>query len=224
MERHQSKTIGLPPVSQGSLSDRDWHKCGEIIALDAWSAGPMNSGPGRREDGGGAQTAGRESVDQGISRRSDPMADRLKAVRRRLWILNATLESLPAKIELACRQSGVWAGGDGLDRHQQSCDGLGDVHLAVKTEGVLGRWRAKWKIATLRSRADRAERRAAVAIDDASASFSAAIEAVLQAALARVNADGACRGCWFATAGQSGDEGRGGEPVQHTATSRRSSS
>ena len=57
--------------------------------------------------------------------------------------------------------------------------------------GALGGWRARWKLARLRSRADRAERRAAVAIHDASDSFGAALEAVLHAH-ARVKADQAC--------------------------------
>jgi hypothetical protein len=187
MERHQASTIDPPPVRQRSLSDRDWDKCGGTISVDAWSAASMISGASPRD--GGVTTSGRDSVDSGICRPSDSLRNRLQAIRRRLWILNATLESLPAKVELVSRQSGVLAGEYGPDQRQDTRDEPGDERLALKGEGALSGWRARWKLARLRSRADRAERRAAVAIHDASASFGAALEAVLHAAIARVKAD-----------------------------------
>ena len=54
-------------------------------------------------------------------------------------------------------------------------------------------WPARWNRARLRARADRAERRAAVAMNKASVALSDAFEAVLQAACARIKADEACR-------------------------------
>jgi len=118
-------------------------------------------------------------------------------IRRKLWILNATLDSLPAKIELACGQSGVLAGMHGPDQPQHAGDEPGDLLPVLRAEVTLGGWRARWKLARLRSRADRAERRATVAIQNASASCGAALEAVLHAAIARGKADEACRrpGC-----------------------------
>ena len=43
---------------------------------------------------------------------SDSLRDQLLAIRRRLWIVNATLESLPAKIEQTYRNRSVVAGGE----------------------------------------------------------------------------------------------------------------
>jgi len=196
MERYQSTTINPPPVRQTSLSDRDWDKCGLPISVGAWCAASMNSGSSSR-DGGGVKASARDSADQGVSHRSDLLRDQRQAIRRRLWILNATLESLPAKIELACGQSGVLAGMHGPDQPQHAGDEPGDLLPVLRAEVTLGGWRARWKLARLRSRADRAERRATVAIQNASASCGAALEAVLHAAIARGKADEACRrpGC-----------------------------
>jgi hypothetical protein len=188
MERQQSRTIDPPPVRRGSLSDSDWNNCGISISVDAWSAAPMSSGPSPK-DGGAVKTTGSDAGDEGVSRRSDSLRDQVQSIRRRLWILNATLESLPARIELACRKSGVPSGGDGPDQPQRIRDQPADLRPALKAEEAPGGWRARWKLARLRSRAERAERRAAVAIHDASASFGAALDAVLHAAIARVQAD-----------------------------------
>jgi hypothetical protein len=160
---------------------------------DAISVAPMLFGLSPRNERG-IKTSGRHSVDQGVSRRSDLLQERLHAIRRRLWILSATLECLPAKFELARRKSGVFAGGDGPDLLQDTHDEPGNERPTLKDQGALGGWLARWKLARLRSRAERADRRAAVALHNASASFSAALEAVLTAALASVKADEACLG------------------------------
>jgi hypothetical protein len=208
MERHRSRTIAPKPVRRGFLSDRDWDKCAEIISVDAWSAAPMTSGRSTR-DGGGVTTPESDCTDQGVARRTDPARDQVQAIRRSLWILSATLESLPAKIELACRRSGAVAGRDGLDQPQHTRD----VRLRLKALGALGGWRARWKCARLRSRANRAERRAAVAIRDASASFGAALEAVLHAAVARAKADQACLVSCCVPAPPSRDQGDDRETI-----------
>jgi len=208
MERHRSRTIAPKPVRRGFLSDRDWDKCAEIISADAWFAAPMNSGRSTR-DGGGVTTPGSDSVDQGVARRTDPARDQLQAIRRSLWILSTTLESLPAKIELACSRSRVVAGGDGLDQRQHTRD----ERLILKALGALGGWRTRWKCARLLSRANRAERRAGVAIRDASASFGAALEAVLHAAVVRAKADQACLVCYCLPAPQSRDQGDDRETI-----------
>ena len=193
MERHQSRTTDLPPVRDGSLSDRDRDECGGSTSVNAGPAVVMIPSPSSRHEGG-VKASGRDTVAQDVFLPSDSLRDQLQAIRRRLWILNATLESLPAKIELACRKSGEMAGGDGPDQPQHTPDEPGDERLALQSEGFVGSWWARRKLAWLRSRADRAERRAAVAINDASASFSAALEAVLHAAIARLKADEACLG------------------------------
>jgi hypothetical protein len=96
MDPHQLKTVDPRAVRKVSLSDRDRENILEIL-----SAAPTMSGPSAHEDKV-FKTSARHSMDLGVSRRSDPLQDRLDAIRRRLWILNATLECLPAKFELAC--------------------------------------------------------------------------------------------------------------------------
>ena len=133
--------------------------------------------------------------DQAMERhrsRTIPLRDQLQVIRRRLWILSATLESLAAKIELAGRKSGMSAAGHEPDQPELLGDEAGDLRLARKAEGTLGGWRARWKVARLRWQAERAERRAAVAIHHATASFGAALEMVLHAGIAGVKADQAC--------------------------------
>jgi hypothetical protein len=194
MRTPEANMIAPKAIRRGFLSGRDWDNFAANTAVDAWTASAMDSGPIAR-DGGCGSTPARDSCDQGVDPCSDSLPNQLQAIRRRLWILSATLESLPAKIELACRQSGVRDGGEGLDRPAQTRDRYGDQRLAFKRFGFWSRWRAMRKLARLRLRADRAERRAAVAINGASAAFGVAFEAALQAALARVKADEARRSC-----------------------------
>jgi hypothetical protein len=61
--------------------------------------------------------------------------------------------------------------------------------MALRSDGFIGGWWARRKVNRLRSQADRAERRAAGAIQHVSATFGTALEAVLQAAVARVKAE-----------------------------------
>jgi hypothetical protein len=72
---------------------------------------------------------------------------------------------------------------------RHSGDVLGGDHSANKAEGLIGRWRARLRLAGLKWKAVCAEHRAAVAINGASSSFEAALERVLLAAIARVEAD-----------------------------------
>jgi hypothetical protein len=119
---------------------------------------------------------------------SEVARDQLQVIRRGLWILSARLGVLPAKIELAHLGRRELTSGDRPDRLGRSSKASGNEGVA--TQGPAGGgWRARWKLASLGSRAVRAERRAAAAIDGASASFGTALEAVLQAAIAGVEAD-----------------------------------
>ena len=132
-----------------------------------------------------------DSFEHGLSHCSTPLRIPLGAIRRKLWILNTKLQSLPAKIELIYRQSGEWVNVDGLERCMH--DGVGLAKERLNGRRGLGCWPAKWNRARLRARADRAERHAVVAMNKASVSLSDAFEAVLQAACARIRADEACR-------------------------------
>jgi hypothetical protein len=120
---------------------------------------------------------------------SDSLRDQLLAIRRRLWILNATLEARLAKIEQTSRKTSPFSGGDGRAPCRDACDAFSSERPALESHAAAGGWWARWKLARLRSRASRAERRAAAALYDASVSFSEALEAVLRAAAARVKAD-----------------------------------
>jgi hypothetical protein len=131
------------------------------------------------------------SFEHGLSHCSTPLRNSLEAIRRKLWILNTKLQSLPAKIELIHRQSGEWVNVDGLGRCMHVGVGLAKERLNGRRG--LGCWPAKWNRARLRARADRVERHAVVAMNKASGSLSDAFEAVLQAACARIRADEACR-------------------------------
>ena len=132
-----------------------------------------------------------DSFEHGLSHCSTPLRIPLGAIRRKLWILNTRLQSLPAKIELIYRQSGEGVYVDGLERCMHN--GIEIAEERLDGRRVLGGWPARWNRARLRARADRAERRAADAMNKASVSLSDAFEAVLQAACARIRADEACR-------------------------------
>jgi hypothetical protein len=134
--------------------------------------------------------AARDSANLSVFRHSDPLGEQLLSIRRWLWILSSTLESLPAKIELAYRVRR----GAGTDQPERFPNASAHEWMVPEFEGSSGSWWASRKLARLRSRADRAERRAAAAIRDASGSFGTALEAALQAAVARLRADEAYLG------------------------------
>jgi hypothetical protein len=190
MEQHQSTTTDLPPDRAGYLSDRGWDKSVASTWVEASLAAPVSLGRESR-NGGGVNTTEMDSVDPG-GFRPDFARDRLQAIRRGLWIMSATLESLPAKIKSAYHTRGELVGRDGPVQPSPTSNESSAGPLIVKAQATLRGWPARWKIARLKARAVRAERRAAAAIGDASASFGEALEAVLHAAIARVKADEAC--------------------------------
>ena len=134
------------------------------------------------------------------------MHDQFQAIRHRLWILNTTLESLPVKIELGYRLKSDVAGVDASDQRRLTPDTSGGKRLAFKVKGALADCWARWKLARLRARADWAERRAVVAIHSASASFGAALDAVVHAAIVYLKADRLCVGCPTATLSVEGSK------------------
>lgn len=189
MERHQLRTIEPPMPRPMSFSDQETRTSIDISNADTPIVAPIMFG---ESDEKASETSEGHSANHANSRHSHPLQDRLDAIRRRLWILSARLERLPAKLELACRKSGVFADGIGLDPPEHTRDDSGHSRPKRKAHGPVGAWWAWWNIARLRLRAERAERREAAAIHDASAAFNAALEAVLHAAVARVKADEAC--------------------------------
>ncbi len=192
MERHLSKTIAPTPVCRELPSNRDSDEMAGILVGDARSAAPMKFGPSSSDRGRGNPSTS-DSVDQGLSDFSAPLNDQLRAIRRKLWVFTATLESLRAKIEMAYHPSGARIESDTLDRSVHTCDGLANDGFALQGKRILASWPARWKCVRLRARAVRAERQAAVAMNNASASLSHAFEAVLEYTLARAKADESCR-------------------------------
>jgi hypothetical protein len=188
MERHRSRSTDFPHGSDELWSARNKDERRGSPSVDVRPIAARIPRPSPRPEGG-VKTSARNSVEQRFFLPSESLRDQLQAIRRRLWILNATLESLHAKIELACRMRSEVASGDGSDHPRKIPDASGGEPLTLKAHGAIGGWWARWKLARLRSRADRAERRAVVAIHDASASFSAALDAVLHAAIVRAKAD-----------------------------------
>jgi hypothetical protein len=155
-----------------------------------------------------------------VPRRFDAVRDQLQAARRKLWILGARLSCLPAKIEIACRMNGLAPGADGPEQPWHLAKEMPASKLEMALCGSLDRW----KLARLRLRANRAERRSATAIRRASASFSAALDSVLSAAVARAKADAACRDSCFASGALSGEERNAWDFLKPRRTSERNSS
>ena len=186
---HEGPRIDPPMLRPMSFSDQETRTYVDISNADTPIVAPIMFG---ESDEKASETSEGYSADHPNCRHSHPLQDRLNAIRRRLWILSARLERLPAKVELACRKSGVFTDGIGLDLPEHTHDDSDHSRPKQKAHGPVGAWWAWWKVARLRMRAERAERREAAAIHGASAAFDAALEAVLHAAVARVTADEAC--------------------------------
>jgi hypothetical protein len=152
MERQRPKTMDRSAVRDESLSGRDSYQCVIGFSVDAWPAVVRTTGLSPREEGG-VKTPGRDPVKPGAFLISEVVRDQLQVIRRSLWILSARLEVLPAKIELAYRRRRELTSGDRPDRLGHSSKVSGDERPA--TQGPAGGgWRARWRLARLRSRAD----------------------------------------------------------------------
>ena len=186
MERNQSRTTdfssALGKLSSSSYAaDRDSNN-----AVNAGRDAVMLPAPRIRNEIS-IKGAARDDEGDGLFVPSESLRDQLLAIRRRLWIVNATLESLPAKIEQTYRNRSIFAG-TGPNPYRNASDTLSTEQRALESQRPAGWW-ARWKLARLKARARRAEARAASALYDASVSFGEALEAILQAAVARVKAD-----------------------------------
>ena len=186
MERSQSRTTDFPRALGRALSNRDGdERRGRDSVTPGLDAVMLPSV--RSRNGTGLKSPGSHTPAEGSFVPSESLRDQLVALRRRLWIVNATLESLPAKIEQTYRNRSLIVGA-GPTQYQNASDPLCTERRALESPRAIGWW-ARWKLARLRSRARRAEARAAAALYRASVSFGGALEAVLQAAVARVKAD-----------------------------------
>src|SRR5262249_41737591 len=178
----------LPPilakrVSSGTADERRLSS-GAERGLDSVF---LSSQRGRNGAVGAAPPHGVPGEDSFIP--SESLRDQLLAIRRRLWIVNATLESLPAKIEQTYHKRNTFLGGDRFGRECKPADRSCPEAFSGERRKLVAPWWTRWRLAKLRSRAVRAERRAAAALYTASVSFGEALEAVLLSAVARVKAD-----------------------------------
>jgi hypothetical protein len=139
MERHHSKTIAPTPVCRELPSNRDSDEMAGIVVGDARSAAPTKFCPSTSDRGRGNPSTS-DSVDQGLSDFSAPLNDQLRAIRRKLWIFNATLDSLLTRFEMSYEQSAECVGREMLDRSVHTCDGLATEGLTLKGKKILGSW------------------------------------------------------------------------------------
>jgi hypothetical protein len=188
MDRHHSRTIAPKPPCRELALNGDSDELAEIVDVASLSAKPISFGRGTSVRGRGNALTN-VTVDQEFPNSTAPLDDDLQTIRRTLWILNATLDSLIKKIEMMSDQSGMRVEKDLVDRAVHTRDRLAEEGFALEGKKILG-WRpARWKCARLRARAVRAERHAAISMSNASASLSRALDAVLQYARARAKAD-----------------------------------
>jgi hypothetical protein len=186
MERRQSTTTDSSAALCKLSSSCDCAECGRNDAVNAGPSAVILPGP-RTRNGTGLKRPARDDEGEDFFIPSDSLRDQLLAIRRRLWIVNATLESLPQKIEQTYRSRSVIKDA-GPAQHRNTSDTLCTERRAFESHKAADWW-TRWKLARLRSRARRAEARATAALYDASVSFGEALEAVLQATVARVKAN-----------------------------------
>ena len=127
---------------------------------------------------------GEQSPERRTSSPGGAILIRLRVLHRRLWILNATFESFLARVEGASRRD------DGGSDDTAAADTLLG-RTSPRERATMAVSPARWRQARLRSRADRAEARAAVAIERAAATLALADAAVRDATEARARADAA---------------------------------
>ncbi|HJZ91236.1 MAG TPA: hypothetical protein VKE40_10210 [Gemmataceae bacterium] len=126
----------------------------------------------------------------------DTLRDRLDDVEGRLQSVKTNIETLSDQAEKALR--------DKLDQARAKLQGQKKrveqtwanlqaraQQTMAETKEAVSEWRAKRETRKLNARADRAERYAADAIDFAVASIDEAEEAILEAVVARIDADAA---------------------------------
>jgi chromosome segregation ATPase len=123
------------------------------------------------------------------------LRDRLNTIEGRLQSVKTNMKSLPAQAEKALRdkleeaRSKVQAEKARIDKTRASIEARVQQKVAETREAV-SEWKAKHETKKLNARADQAATYAADALDNAAASIDEAEEAILYAAVARLDADG----------------------------------
>ncbi len=137
MERHHSKTITPTPVCRELPSNLDSDEMAGIVVGNSHSAAPTKFGPSTNDRGRGNRSTC-DSVEQGLFDFSAPLNGQLRAIRRKLWIFNVTLDSLPTTTETAYQQSAECVEREMLDRSVHTCDGFANEGFTLKGKKMLG--------------------------------------------------------------------------------------
>jgi chromosome segregation ATPase len=124
----------------------------------------------------------------------DKLRDRLNAIEGRLTSLKTNIEAVPRRAEKAVRGKLDEAREKLRARKEhveQTCATLKAraQDKATETDSAIRQWEATRETQELNPRADRAEAYAAAAMDHAAASIDEVEDAVLYAAVARLDAD-----------------------------------
>jgi hypothetical protein len=126
----------------------------------------------------------------------DRLRDQLNAIEGRFESFKAEMQSLPQKAETAVRgkleevRNNLQAQEEHIERTRAMLQALAQKKV-TETEQAVSEWKAKRETRKLQVRADRSEVYAADAIAYALATIDEAEEAVLDAAVARMDADAA---------------------------------
>jgi predicted nucleic acid-binding Zn-ribbon protein len=126
----------------------------------------------------------------------DKMRDQFSAIEGRLKSVKTNLQALPGQAEKALRdkleeaRTRLQARKERVEQTRANLKARAQQKMAETREAV-SEWKAKRETRKLNARADRAESQAADAIDYALASIDDAEEAILEAVVARIDADAA---------------------------------
>jgi hypothetical protein len=126
----------------------------------------------------------------------DKLRDRLDAVEGRLESFKTNVQALPEQAEKALRdkldeaRNRLQARKERLEQTRANLKARAQQKMA-ETKEAVGEWKAKRETRKLTAREDRAEAEAADAIDYAVGCIDEAEEAILEAVVARIDADAA---------------------------------
>jgi chromosome segregation ATPase len=126
----------------------------------------------------------------------DNLRDRFDGVEGRIQSVKTNVQALPGQADKTMREKldeahrKVQSQKDRIDQTRANLKARAEQKMA-ETKDKISEWKAKRETRKLNSRADRAEAYAADAIDYAMANIDEAEEAILDAVVARVDADAA---------------------------------
>jgi hypothetical protein len=124
----------------------------------------------------------------------DNLRDRLNTMEGRCKSVRTNLQALPEEAENAWREKlekarqTLQAQKARVEQTRSNLKARGQQKI-TETKEVVSEWKAKWETRKLNARADRAEAYAADAMDYAMATIDEAEEAILDAVVARFDAD-----------------------------------